>query len=166
MVFQHGGEKGTQLPMRERVSTVRSTGAQALLQAWPRLPGLAKASPCHLCPSGMISSPKEVSKDSKQTRRPPAGLSELLPHHAHRTRTRTHAGGHAHAHITQSPALAGRRGGSAQHLAAAPTHSSPRPQRTSVGRKSRQKTNKPASERLAFSRVKFWPLNDFPAWPG
>lgn len=32
----------------------------------------------------------EVSKDSKQTRRALAGLSELLPRHAHHTRTGIH----------------------------------------------------------------------------
>lgn len=71
----------------------------------PTVPGLAKASPCHLCPLGMIASLMVVSKDSKQTRRPQACLSGLLPQHPHHTLACSHS--HTHTH---RPALAGKRG--------------------------------------------------------
>ena len=61
----------------------------------PTVPGLAKASPCHLCPLGMIASLMVVSKDSKQTRRPQACLSGLLPQHPHHTLARSHSHTHS-----------------------------------------------------------------------
>lgn len=99
----------------------------------------------------------EVSKDSKQTRRPLAGLSELLPRHAHRTRTGTH-------HTKPSPGW--EKGGICSASPSSPYALPSSPAAHIGGEKSRQETNSPTSERLAFSRVKFWPLNDFPAWPG